>query len=176
MNGAQTLVDASKRAPGQADVTQRSFRDALGAFVTGVVVVTTRGRDGRPVGLTVNSFNSVSLDPPLVLWSLSLRSPSLDAFRKHPFFGVSVLAAGQRRLCEAFSRPSANKFLDIDHFMAATGVAMLAGAAAHFECRCHTRHIGGDHEIYIGEVVSYEDHGREPLVFHRGGLRILQSH
>ncbi len=164
------------QTPSLSAVVHRPLRDTLGAFATGVVVVTTQREDGQPVGLTVSSFNSVSLDPPLVLWSLSLKAPSLEAFRSHAYVGISILSANQHRLCKNFATPSADKFQDVDYVTSPNGVPLLTGAAAHFECRTQTRHLGGDHEIYIAEVVAYEDHGREPLVFHRGALRNLQQH
>jgi flavin reductase (DIM6/NTAB) family NADH-FMN oxidoreductase RutF len=152
-----------------------ALRDVLGAFTTGVVVITTLGDEGRPVGLTANSFNSVSIDPPLVLWSLALGSPSLAAFRTHDYFAVNILAEHQEHLSRRFANPAPNKFRDVAFAAGATGVPVLLGTAGHLECRTFARYPGGDHEIYLGEVISLQDRGHPPLVFHRGAFRRLTS-
>ena len=154
----------------------RQFRDVLGTFTTGVVVVTSVGEDGRPIGLTVNSFNSVSLDPPLILWSLALKSPSLAAFRQHEYFAINILAEDQEPLCRQFATPAPDKFRNIQFESGITGVPVLHGTAAHLECRTFARYPGGDHEIYVGEVKAVQDHGFPPLVFHRGSVRRLIKH
>ncbi|MCW6511188.1 flavin reductase family protein [Lichenifustis flavocetrariae] len=154
----------------------RQFRDVLGSFTTGVVVVTTLGEDGRPIGLTVNSFNSVSLDPPLILWSLALKSPSLAAFRQHAYFAINILAEDQEPLCRQFATPSSDKFANIRFDRGVTGVPVLHATAAYLECRAFARYPGGDHEIHVGEVMAVHDHGAAPLVFHRGSVRRLIQH
>jgi flavin reductase (DIM6/NTAB) family NADH-FMN oxidoreductase RutF len=154
----------------------RQFRDVLGSFTTGVVIVTTLGKAGTPVGLTVNSFNSVSLDPPLILWSLALRSHSLASFRAHDYFAINILAEDQEQVCRRFARASEDKFSDIRFDFGQTGVPILHGIAAHLECRTYARYPGGDHEIYVGEVTAVQDHGHRPLVFHRGTFRRLMQH
>lgn len=151
----------------------RHFRDVLGTFTTGVVIVTTLGEDATPMGLTVNSFNSVSTDPPLVLWSLALKSYSLGAFRAHDHFAVNILSEGQEDMGRVFARSAADKFSGIRFDFGQTGVPVLHGAAAHLECRTYARYPGGDHEIFIGEVLVAKDHGLPPLVFHRGAFRRL---
>lgn len=143
----------------------------LGSFATGVAVVTTQGEDGAPVGVTVNSFNSVSLDPPLVLWSLSLRAPSLRAFRSHDYFAVNILAADQERLCMQFAKPAADKFAGVAFAAGRSGVPLIGGAAATLECSTYARYPGGDHEIYLGEILSLHAEAREPLVLHRGAFK-----
>lgn len=154
----------------------RRLRDVLGSFTTGVVVVTTVGDRGRPIGLTVNSFNSVSIDPPLILWSLSLKSPSLHAFRAHNWFAVNILAEDQERLCRQFATPSVDKFLNVRFDLGETGVPVLHGAAAYLECSTYARYPGGDHEIYLGEIQAMRDYGLAPLIFHRGAIRRLGEH
>jgi flavin reductase (DIM6/NTAB) family NADH-FMN oxidoreductase RutF len=140
------------------------------------VIVTTVGENGRPIGLTVNSFNSVSIDPPLILWSLALKSPSLNAFRTHNWFAVNILAEDQEPLCRRFATPSMDKFLDIRFEAGVTGAPVLHGTAAYLECSTYARYPGGDHEIYLGEVKAMHDHGLPPLIFHRGAIRRLGQH
>lgn len=148
----------------------RALRSALGSFATGVTVMTTLRPDGSPVGLTVNSFASVSLDPPLVLWSLAARSPSLAAFRAAGHFGVNVLAADQQALCGRFARPAADKFAGVDWAPGACGVPLLAGCVATFECRSAFNNWGGDHVIFVGHVERFATAERPALLFHRGRL------
>ncbi len=150
------------------------FRTVLGTFATGVVVVTTCDEAGAPVGLTVSSFNSVSLDPPLVLWSLALRSPSVRAFRANDHFAINILAETQLEICKTFGRTSADKFADVRYTRGMTGAPLLDGAAAHIECRTYARYPGGDHEIYVGEVLAMEGFLHEPLLFHAGAFRKFQ--
>lgn len=145
-----------------------TFRRALGRFVTGVTVVTTRDADGRPVGLTANSFSSVSLDPPLVLWSLSRRSANLAVFEAAGHFAVNVLAADQTALSERFARPSHDRFAGVDWTEGVGGAPVVAGCAATFECRTESRHEGGDHVIFLGRVERFDHAERVPLAFHGG--------
>jgi flavin reductase (DIM6/NTAB) family NADH-FMN oxidoreductase RutF len=154
----------------------RDFRNALGSFATGVTVVTTCTEDGRQIGLTCNSFSSVSLKPPLILWSLSLYSPNLQAFLKAPCFAVNVLAADQIELSKQFARPRSDKFAGVAWRPGGHGVPLLDGTAATMECRNEARHYTGDHLILIGEVVRYEYRDVEPLVFSRGRYMGLREH
>ncbi|WP_210240200.1 flavin reductase family protein [Amaricoccus solimangrovi] len=149
----------------------RDLRDALGRFVTGVTVVTTRAEAG-PLGMTVNSFASVSLDPPLVLWSPARRSSRFPAFEAAPYFAIHVLSAGQRDLAERFARPGA-AFPDIPHETGMGGTPLLDGAVARFECRHAAGHDGGDHLIVVGEVLRLVTADLPPLVFNRGGFTTL---
>lgn len=151
-----------------AAIDPRLFRQALGSFVTGVTIVTTRDPDGRPVGLTANSFNSVSLDPPLVLWSLALNSLNLPAFRDAGYWVVHILAAGQRDLSQRFASRGADKFAGLDYTAGPGGVPLLDGCAARFVCRAAFEHEGGDHAIFVGEVVDLSIDTAAPLVFHGG--------
>ena len=146
----------------------RAFRDALGAFATGVTIATTLDADGAPVGVTASSFNSVSVDPPLVLWSLARSARSLDAFCSSGHFAVHVLAAGQERLSNRFASQGDDKFAGLEWQPGTLGSPVLEDYAARFECR--TRHLyeGGDHVILVGEVVEYLSHDVEPLLFHAG--------
>jgi 3-hydroxy-9,10-secoandrosta-1,3,5(10)-triene-9,17-dione monooxygenase reductase component len=149
----------------------RDFRSALGCFPTGVCLVTTLGPAGKPEGLTINSFSSVSLDPPMVLWSLARTAGSAAAFRDAEYFAISVLAATQEALSSAFAKSGADRFGQFgDRFAAGIGgVPLLKGAAATFECHSRHRYYGGDHIIVIGVVERYGyDKALAPLVFHRG--------
>jgi 4-hydroxyphenylacetate 3-hydroxylase, reductase component len=146
-----------------------AFRTALGRFVTGVTVVTTRDADGEPVGLTANSFNSVSLDPPLVLWSLARRSRSLAAFESASHFAVNVLSIEQKAISDRFARPSDDRFDGVDWFPGAGGAPVLKGCAAVFECLSEQRYEGGDHVIFLGRVERFDHENRVPLAYHAGG-------
>src|ERR1700694_1175818 len=128
--GTTTTAHEHPAAPFDA----RDLRNALGTFATGVAIITTRDEGGRLFGLTGNSFSSVSLDPPLVLWSLSQRAPSLPAFRAATHLGVNVLGTEQHELALRSSRPHPNKFESVPHSLGEYGVPLIDGAAAHFEC------------------------------------------
>jgi len=146
----------------------RDFRSALGAFATGVTIITARGRDGGLYGMTANSFTSVSLNPPLVLWSASLYAQSLPAFQDGSHFVVNILAHDQIELSNKFARTHENKFAEIDHMIPECGAPVLIGSAAHFECRNEYRHYGGDHIIFIGHVERYAYTHKPTLLFCRG--------
>lgn len=137
-------------------------------YATGVAVVTTALEDGRRAGVTVNSFTSVSLDPPLVLWCLSRRAPSAGLFLRAGRFVVNVLAAGQDELSRRFATPAEDKFAGVATSSAAGGLPVLEGTLASFACRTVTVHEGGDHMIFVGAVEQFDRTGGEPLVFHSG--------
>jgi len=164
----------AKRDVPMSRIDRRAFRDALGWFATGVAIITTRAADGTPVGLTANSFSSVSLDPPLVLFSLNRRAGSLAVFQSSGCFAVNVLRHDQQALSFRFAAASADRWDGVDVDTWSTGAPILRDALASFECRIETSHAGGDHVIFIGEVVRMqaEPHGY-PLVFCRGGYRAL---
>jgi 3-hydroxy-9,10-secoandrosta-1,3,5(10)-triene-9,17-dione monooxygenase reductase component len=146
----------------------RQFRSALGAFATGVTIVTTRSRAGDDIGLTANSFNSVSLDPPMVLWSLAKTARSLLAFVESGYFAVHVLAASQEALSLTFATRGADKFAGIVLERGRSGIPLLPGCSARFECRTAFTYEGGDHVVFIGEVEAFDHFNRPPLVFHGG--------
>lgn len=152
----------------QAGIDPKQFRNALGAFTTGVTIVTTCDQQGHDVGLTVNSFNSVSLDPPLVLWSLARNSASLPAFVNGKYFAVHILAADQEPLSNLFAQRGADKFSGQKLVRGHGGIPLLDGCSARFECKQAFKYDGGDHEIFIGEVLTFENFGRPPLVFQGG--------
>lgn len=149
----------------------KDFRTALGCFPTGVCVITTRRPNGKPEGLCANSFSSVSLNPPMVLWSLIRHSPSASAFREAEYFAINVLAADQKEISAHFARKQEDKFAAYrDQFYDGLGGApLLHGAVASFECRNQFQNYGGDHIVFLGIVESYAYHPeRAPLVFHGG--------
>jgi len=162
-------------APASPDFDPRDFRNALGLFATGVTIVTTRTADGEPIGLTANSFSSVSLSPPLVLWSLSLRSPNLPNFLQATHFAINVLAHDQIALSQRFSKPVPKKFEGVAHGLGAHGMPLLDGAAAQFECRTEARHYAGDHVIFIGQVMQYRYAECEALGYFRGRYALMHA-
>jgi flavin reductase (DIM6/NTAB) family NADH-FMN oxidoreductase RutF len=154
------------------DANQRGLRQALGAFATGVVVITTLTDAGDPVGITVNSFSSLSLAPPLVLWSLNATSPSRCHFDSARRFAVNVLSEDQIALSHRFASRTALKFSNIPVHTGIEGLPLFDGCAAVFECRLQAQHPGGDHVIYIGAVERFEAYPqRAPLLFHEGLYR-----
>lgn len=160
-------------APSPADApppfSRQDFRAALGLFATGITIITTRGADGTPVGLTANSFNSVSMAPPLVLWSLALQAGSLPVFRAASHYAIHILAAEQRELAERFAARGVDRFAGLAWHEGRGGAPLLEGAAAVLECRNRSRHEEGDHVIFVGEVerCRYRTDAA-PLIFHGG--------
>lgn len=148
----------------------RRFRHALGSFVTGVAIVTAKPGDAAPVGMTINSFSSVSLDPPLVLWSLRREAWSYDRFRNAGHFVVNVLAAHQDGLAKQFARPVDDRFEGVDFTCNAHGAPCLSSSIACFECVTENTIDAGDHVIFIGRVENFTHSDDIPLVFCRGNL------
>ncbi|BAL27102.1 flavin reductase family protein [Azoarcus sp. KH32C] len=149
-------------------IDSRELRNALGHFATGVTVVTTRNAAGAPIGVTINSFASLSLDPPLILWSLAKKSHSLAAFEAAPHFAVHVLAADQRALSDRFARSSDDKFADVRASSGLGDVPLLPHCAAVFQCSVEHCYDGGDHMIVVGRVQRFATDDRPPLLFYRG--------
>ena len=177
MDAAEADKFVRQEAKAVADrLDRRDFRRALGQFATGVTVVTARTSDGRKVGVTVNSFASVSLDPPLVLWSLSRQAPSFADFTHATHFAVNVLAGNQHHLSRQFSTPLPDKFSGVEFAEGPGGVPLLSGVNAHFVCRNVRQYDGGDHVILVGEVEDYKYADGEPLVFHSGRYRLATRH
>ncbi len=146
----------------------RQLRNALGSFATGVAVVTARCADGRLLGVTINSFSSVSLEPPLVLFSLGNHSPSLELFTQVTHFAINILAADQTELSQRFATSGSDKFAGLAWQEGEGGAPVLPGCCAWFECENTARYPGGDHEIFLGRVLAYGQEQRSPLLFHRG--------
>ena len=158
-----------------AELRPDELRQALGRFVTGVTIVTCRDGDGQPIGLTANSFNALSLDPPLVLWSLRQASSTIAAFTNASHFAVNVLAAGQVDLSRRFAKPSSAKFDAGEWTDGQGGAPLLAGCVAVFECRRRSHHAAGDHLLFIGEVERIGGAAATPLVYHAGHYRTLSE-
>ena len=159
-------------------IEPRHFRDVMGHLPTGVVVVAGREPEtGNPAGLVVGTFQSLSLDPPLVIFSVATTSSSWPKIRPAGHFSASVLADGQNDVCRALSRKQDDKFTGVDWHESADGTPQIAGAHAWIDCRTVRELEGGDHIIVIAEVRRLDAGGGEPLVFHRGrlgGYRELQ--
>lgn len=155
----------------QSPFDRADLRRVLGTFPTGVTVVTARGPDGRRLGVTANSFTSVSMEPPLVLWNLALSSPNLAAFQHCRHFAINVLASDQAAICRQFATPSADKFDGLTTLDGIDGVPLIEGAATQLECRTDTSHPAGDHLILIGEIVRYRAQHAAPLLFFQGRLQ-----
>jgi flavin reductase (DIM6/NTAB) family NADH-FMN oxidoreductase RutF len=147
---------------------ERHFRDALAQFATGVTVIAVRAPDGRYVGFTANSFNSVSLDPPLVVWSLGRSGSHLAAFEAAERYTINVLAHDQVALARRFSREHQDRFAGVRYRIGAAGAPLIEGCVAWFECRHYARHRVGDHVMFIGEVETCERRNDAGLVFHHG--------
>ncbi|MES2785471.1 MAG: flavin reductase family protein [Pseudomonadota bacterium] len=149
--------------------SSKEFRTALGTFATGVTIVTTRSAQGETVGLTANSFNSVSLDPPLVLWSLSQAAASLAHFRAGSHYAIHVLAADQKPLAERFALKGGDRWTGVSFTEGMGGAPLLSGACATFECFNRSRYDEGDHVIFVGEVERCSLRpGASPLLYHGG--------
>lgn len=147
----------------------RALRNALGHYTTGVTIITTRTPEGAHTGVTVNSFTSVSLDPPLVLFCLATRSTLLGAFEQASHFTINVLARGQQALSNRFARPSLNTWDEVKYQVGPDGCAVLTGVLGCFECARHGAYPGGDHVILVGRVLRFEAAAAgEPLAFCQG--------
>jgi flavin reductase (DIM6/NTAB) family NADH-FMN oxidoreductase RutF len=160
---------ANELASGSAHIDPRDFRNALGTFATGVTIVTAMGGDGKPYGLTCNSFASVSINPPLVLWSLGTYSQGLPVFQNASHFAVNVLGVSQQPLAAKFAKASSNKFDGVKWKVGLGEAPLIADSVAHFQCRVASRYYGGDHVIFLGAVEAYTYNRKEPLLFVRGG-------
>ncbi len=150
------------------DADRLLYRKALGHFPTGVAVMTAKPAAGAAIGLTVNSFASVSLDPPLVLWCLRRDAYSLPAIQDAQHFVVNVLGADQEELAQQFARPSSDRFAGVSHTVNGWGAPLLDGCVAYFDCTLVSQQVGGDHVILVGGVERFACHDRQPLMFCRG--------
>ena len=163
---AAKAIELQARAP---SFSALEFRTALGMFATGVTIVTARAANGMRVGLTANSFNSVSLAPPLVLWSLSRRAGSVPAFTRGSHYAINILSAEQHLLAERFASKSIDRFAGVAFRDGIGGAPILEGAAAVFECFNRSQYEEGDHIIFVGEVERCEHReAAQPLIFHGG--------
>src|SRR5207342_82206 len=160
---------ANELASDNSAIDPRDFRNALGTFATGVTIVTAMAADGKPYGVTCNSFASVSLNPPLVLWSLGMFSQGLTIFQNASHFTVNVLGASQQALASQFAKSAADKFAGVSWKHGLGNAPVIAGSVANFQCRAVNRYYGGDHVIFLGAVEAYSYNRQEPLLFARGG-------
>jgi flavin reductase (DIM6/NTAB) family NADH-FMN oxidoreductase RutF len=146
----------------------KDFRRALGQFGTGVAIVTALDQAGKPIGMTINSFASVSLDPPLILWSVQLDTPSWRGFSTAKAFAVTVLHAKQEALALKFARTGEDKFEGVETITGLYGVPLFPEGVARFECETEARHLAGDHEIIIGRVKAFQHQTGPALGFRQG--------
>jgi len=165
-------MTAMQPEPGHS-VDADTLRAALSGFATGVTIVTCLGANGTPVGLTVNSFNALSLEPPMVLWSLRLASPSLPAFDAAGHFAINVLAEAQVELSRRFASTVPAKFDEGVWGRGTGGVPVLAGCAATFECELASHQVAGDHRLYLGRVLVASSQPVPPLLYHSGRYHLL---
>lgn len=156
------------RAEEGAAFDLRALRNALGRFATGITVITTRTPGGKCEGLTVNSFGALSLEPPLVLWSLNQAAMSLPSFQESPYFAVNVLASHQRAVSNHFARPAPDKFEALEWQVGLGGCPTIPGCLALFECRLQETIAGGDHVVLIGRVERFCWSEGDALVFSCG--------
>ncbi len=162
------LTETRPRAQ-SPDFSSTEFRTALGMFATGVTIVTARAPGGQLVGLTANSFNSVSLNPPLVLWSLSQAASAMHAFRGGSHYAINILAADQQPLALRFAARGVDRFADVVFSEGRCGAPLLEGCVASFECFNRSRYAEGDHVIFVGEVEHCSHRaGAAPLLYHGG--------
>lgn len=155
-------------------VSADEFRKTLSSFASGVTVVTAVGADGRPAGVTVSAFSSVSLNPPLVLFCLDRTTAALAAYTEGTHFIVNILASDQQALSNAFASPEDDRFAGVGVMQGENGCPVLVGAAAHLECRLNAVHDGGDHLILVGVVErAVSDDDKSPLIYARGRYRTL---
>ncbi|WP_278493917.1 p-hydroxyphenylacetate 3-hydroxylase reductase component [Acinetobacter gyllenbergii] len=166
----------SLKSMDEITIDPMQFRRALGNFATGVTIVTAQNAQGEKVGVTANSFNSVSLDPPLILWSIDKNSSSFPVFEQATHFAVNILSGSQIELSNKFSRRNIDKY-DGTSYQTGSGQApILDHCSAVFECERHEIIEGGDHWIIIGKVVRFRDEGRSPLVYHQGAYSGVIPH
>ena len=150
------------------EFNQHDYRNALGKFGTGVAIVSTKTSNHLPVGITINSFNSVSLDPPIVLWSLNKQSPSLKAFDDTGKFVIHVLSKDQIDLSKRFSSRIEEKFANVEYELGSLGVPLITGCSAFFECTTWMRQEVGDHILFLGRVENYSSTEKEALLYYKG--------
>ena len=164
------MLTSAKQAVDPEFDTQH-FRAALSQFATGVTIITTRDQDGSFFGLTASSFNSVSLTPPLVLWSLGQKSRSMPLFAENSHYVINVLAADQAELAERFASRLDDRFSGVDFSLSQNGLPILGGVSAWFECHNRSRHPEGDHVIFVGEVEQCAFERKPALLFHDGRFK-----
>ena len=156
-------------------IDPRQLRHVLGQFATGITVIATRSDDGDLVGLTANSFGALSLDPPLITWALRLNSSNLPVFQGAGQFVVNVLSEAQVDVSRRFASNTGNKFEGVSFALGQSGLPLIHGAAAWFECRTISQQIVGDHCLFIAAVETFARSDSAPLIFHGGAYFTLGS-
>ena len=158
------------------EIDPKAFRRALGNFATGVTIITTRADDGTNVGVTASSFNTLSMDPPLILWSSIKSTPSCKVFESASHFAVNILASDQMEMSNHFARQQDDKFAGIEWEEGIGGAPIFPNCSGRFQCETYDKYDGGDHWIFVGKVVAFDDSGRSPLCFHQGSYSMVFSH
>ena len=149
---------------------EKQFRKALGMYSTGIAVVTTTDNNKKPIGMTVNSFTSVSLDPALILWSIDKKQPSYKFFLNSDGYAVNILSKEQLDLCNLFASPIDNKFKNVNWKVSQNGFPLISDTLAWFDCIKWNDYPGGDHQILVGEVTSYGSVNSKPLIYWNGKI------
>lgn len=174
IDNRQSLATAENPGSGRATEHEstfdpKAFRQALGQFATGVAIITAEGDDSSAIGMTMSSFNSVSLDPPLVLFSVDRKAHSLDAMLQAKGYAVNILSRSQEKLSNQFAKALTNKWSDVEHTPGHAQAPLLHGALVHFECEPYAHYDGGDHVIFVGRVLRFSMRtDLDPLIFFRG--------
>ena len=158
------------------DFTPHAFRRALGNFATGVTIITAVSPEGEKVGVTASSFNSLSMDPPLILWSSIKEARSCAIFESATHFAVNVLASDQMDMSNHFARQQEDKFAGMEWEPGLGGAPIFPNCAGRFQCETYDKLDGGDHWIFVGKVIAFDDFGRPPLCFHQGSYSMVFSH
>jgi flavin reductase (DIM6/NTAB) family NADH-FMN oxidoreductase RutF/DNA-binding IclR family transcriptional regulator len=163
-------------SPPPSAIDPAELRRCLGSFVTGVTVITALTEDGAPIGMTANSFNSVSLDPPLIVWSLRTNAGSFPVYSKAKRFVVNILSEEQVDISNRFAKAGADRFAGVAVTRGIDGVPLIDGCAAHLECRTEATHPGGDHVLFLGRVERIARTPRKPLAFGAGKYMVVHPH
>ena len=157
-------------------IDPKAFRRALGNFATGVTIITAKAPDGTTVGVTASSFQSLSMDPPLVQWSSIKGNPSCAIFEQASHFAVNILASDQMEMSNHFARQQEDKFAGVEYAAGIGGAPIFPNCAGRFQCETYDKLDGGDHWIFLGRVLAFDDFGRPPLCFHRGSYAMVFDH
>lgn len=171
---ALRVNDPRQVYPDPMEIDQKLFREALGQFATGITVITTLDQSNQPLGFTANSFNSVSLDPPLVLWSLAKTASTYHEFIGAEKFGIHILAEDQTDLSNRFASTADNRFQNLEYQLT-NGIPLLTGCLARFQCGLENIYEGGDHSIFVARVLELDMNSElDALVYHRGSYTGLK--
>lgn len=170
------MTSATAQITPDNEIDPKAFRRALGNFATGVTIITARAPDGTNVGVTASSFNSLSMDPPLILWSSMKDTPSCKLFETATHFAVNILSSDQMAMSNHFARQQEDKFASVEWEPGLGGAPLFENTAGRFQCESYDKLDGGDHWIFVGKVVAFDDNGRPPLCFHQGSYSMVFTH